>query len=396
MSPLSVVARRETGRPTLRAIACIASLRASGQRSRREVWTTATTHGLLGVVPCLVTLGVWGIAASHHMFAVDFNHAFWPAGHRVLAGLSPYAAPDSLAARTGVAFVYPAPGALLFAAFAWLPHGTANVVFTLVTLAAALGACAAAGVRDWRIYGIVLLWPSVIAGWQTANLSLLLAFGVACAWRARERPVAAGVIVGVVVSLKVFLWPLALWLAGTRRWRALAWAIIATAVVNLVSWAVIGYTEVDAYMRLARVVAGLEQRIGYTPYALVLKFGAGRMLAWTMALALAGGAAGWCLRAALWGRDAAALTAAITLALLATPVVWSHYFALLLVPLAVARPRFCWAWAIPLGLVVCPVTGPSLVQLCIALGAVGVLLAILARSGPGPAALRPIPATLPG
>jgi hypothetical protein len=44
-------------------------------------------------------------------------------------------------------------------------------------------------------------------------------------------------------------------------------------------------------------------------------------------------------------------------------LVWSHYFVLLLVPLALARPTFAWVWLLPLGMWVCPpsytATGPE-------------------------------------
>ena len=42
-------------------------------------------------------------------------------------------------------------------------------------------------VRDWRIYGVVLLWPAVIEAIQTANASLPLTLLVALMWRYRDR-----------------------------------------------------------------------------------------------------------------------------------------------------------------------------------------------------------------
>src|SRR5262249_56682751 len=93
--------------------------------SRREVWSRGANHGAFAVVPLILTAFILSIALSHHQFAVDFHSAFWPAGKRVLDGLTPYASPDSVSARHGFAFVYPAPSALLFSGFTWRPIGAA-------------------------------------------------------------------------------------------------------------------------------------------------------------------------------------------------------------------------------------------------------------------------------
>ena len=44
------------------------------------------------------------------------------------------------------------------------------------------------------------------------------------------------------------------------------------------------------------------------------------------------------------GRDEESISLAIVAALLASPIVWEHYFAFLLIPLAIAKPRFSAAW----------------------------------------------------
>ena len=47
-------------------------------------------------------------------------------------------------------------------------------------------------------------------------------------------------------------------------------------------------------------------------------------------------------------RDVATLTLCLAAALAASPIVWVHYFLLLLVPLALARPRLSPLWFVPL------------------------------------------------
>ena len=48
------------------------------------------------------------------------------------------------------------------------------------------------------------------------NVSLLV-FAVALAWRFRDKAWAVGSLIGLAVAVKLFLWPLAVWLAITRR-----------------------------------------------------------------------------------------------------------------------------------------------------------------------------------
>jgi hypothetical protein len=52
--------------------------------------------------------------------------------------------------------------------------------------------------------------------------------------------------------------------------------------------------------------------------------------------------------------ERAALIAAAVVALLATPILWLHYLTLLLVPIALVRPRLSPLWFLPLLLWVTP------------------------------------------
>ena len=49
-----------------------------------------------------------------------------------------------------------------------------------------------------------------------------------------------------------------------------------------------------------------------------------------------------------------ALTLTVALALVSSPLLWSHYLALLLVPLALLRPRLHWVWLLPVLMWVSP------------------------------------------
>jgi len=70
-------------------------------------------------------------------------------------------------------------------------------------------------VRDWRVYGAIFLWACTRQAIQSGNVTLLLTFGAALAWRRRNRPWLVECAVDAAVSLKLFLW-----LIVTRRFRA--------------------------------------------------------------------------------------------------------------------------------------------------------------------------------
>src|SRR5438046_1985261 len=142
------------------------------------------------VAPLAVTAS--GVAVSLQgdpHFGGDFHVAFWPAGHRVLHGMTPYADPTAPQVAKATAFVYPAPAAVLFAPFALLGRNLADALFIGMQLAAAALTLRVLEVRDWRVYGATYLWGSVASGWVTGNVTLLLALAVAAAWRWRARPV---------------------------------------------------------------------------------------------------------------------------------------------------------------------------------------------------------------
>jgi hypothetical protein len=68
--------------------------------------------------------------------------------------------------------------------------------------------------------------------------------------------------------------------------------------------------------------------------------------------------------------------------LLATPIIWLHYFALLLVPLALVRPRLAPIWFAPLLLLAFPASEPRPWQIVATLVLGGVLTAVAMKQAP--------------
>lgn len=330
---------------------------------------------LLGALPAAVTGFVLATAMRTSGTAYDFHWSYYPAAQRLLAGGNVYSA-TPLAVSHGAAFTYPALAAVLLAPFALVGHSLADHLYLVLCLLMTPVTVWLAGVRDWRVFGIALLWLPVIVGWQGGNVSIPIALLLVLAWRHRERPLVAGLLTAAAISVKPFVWPLALWLLATRRFKAAAWALAAGLGLNLLAWAVVGFNRVDAYLQLSARLVTDQWRAGYGMLALAHKLGAGRgageliLLAASAILVLALLHRGW-----VHHHDREAFVLAVALALVASPLVWSHYFVLLLVPLALTRPRLSRLWALPLVMWVCPNTTPAGWQLVLAWGIVAACVA---------------------
>ncbi|HEY2595642.1 MAG TPA: hypothetical protein VGK33_17255, partial [Chloroflexota bacterium] len=75
-----------------------------------------------------------------------------------------------------------------------------------------------------------------------------------------------------------------------------------------------------------------------------------------------------------------ALTLTVALALISSPLLWSHYLALLIVPLALLRPRLHWVWLMPVLMWVSPL-GMTVHtwQLLVSWAAAGAMFVVLLR-----------------
>jgi alpha-1,2-mannosyltransferase len=279
-----------------------------------------------------------------HVAPHDLGVFLQAAGH-VVHGDSPYLFD---ADRT---YAYPPLLAFLVAPLHPLSAASATLVWTLVSLAALAGALRLLGVRDWRCYAFAAVFPFTRSAVDLGTVGPLLLLAVAAAWRWRDRIVEPAVAVGSAIALKLFLWPLAVWLAITRRIRAAVAAVGVAVGLALVSWAAIGFAGIGDYPHLLRRLADEEATSSYSVVALGVRAHMPRTAADVVAIVVA---AALLVAAALVARDRrgreremAVLTLVLAAAFAASPIVWIHYFLLLLVPLALIRPRLSLLWLVP-------------------------------------------------
>jgi alpha-1,2-mannosyltransferase len=305
---------------------------------------------VFGFVPLLLLASVAYVATiPGASFGTDFQQAFWPAGHAVLHGRTPYPPVSAMGRDIGL-FVYPPIVAIAVAPMALLPVGVATALALVVTLGALAAALVVLGVTDWRCYGVALASPAVLGCMQTAALSGLIALAIALAWRFRARGPATLALVALAIAVKLFLWPLLFWVLVVRGARyALVTGLSAIALVVL-PWA-LGFPGFSDYPALLSRMTKVEGDHAYTVRALALALGANAQLAEASAL-LVGGAVLVLAAVASRRPDAARRVFALTLlaSLLLSPVVWSHSFVVLLPIVAIGRPRLGLAWLAPLAL----------------------------------------------
>jgi hypothetical protein len=300
-------------------------------RSLETGWLAALRRMLpalaLAVLPAAVVTTMFVVAVRTGPLAWDFRNELYPQTKEFLSGENPY--PGGL---------WPPLAMVVAAPFTALSSTPAGVAFALAGLACMGLALWLLDVRDWRVYGAVALWPQVVTDIRIAHLTPLLCLLAALVWRHRNRPLVAGMALGVACGLKFFLWPLGVWLLATGRLRApVVAAVVAVGSLLLV----VPFSPLDEYVRTLRDVSSAFDQDGYSPFGLLTQLGASEAVARAVTFGF-----GTVLLVVTWRRRSFAL--AIAAALVLSPIVWLDFYALAAVPLALARPTLSAAWFLPL------------------------------------------------
>lgn len=283
-------------------------------------------------------------ALNEGWLGFDFRGTLWDPATAIREGRSPY--PSLRASEVGVGnpALYPPLAMVLLAPFTVLPWWVGVALWTLVLVAAVASTLYVLEVRDWRCYAVTAVSLPVVTGTVWGNVTVLLLLPIALAWRWRDSWLRAGVVVGLAIAAKLFLWPLVLWFVGTRRYRAAGVAVAAGALGIVVPWAAIGFDGLTTYPDLLRLAEEFYAVHGYSVATMASALGVQTAVATWVAFGV-GVTLG--LLAFVLGRaglDAVAVSLAIVAAILGSPIVWEYYYALLVVPLAILWPRFSPAW----------------------------------------------------
>jgi hypothetical protein len=200
------------------------------------------------------------------------------------------------------------------------------------------------------VYGAALLAPAVGTSLSYGTVQCFLMLGLAATWRWRDHVWRGGVALGALIAVKLIFVPLIVWLLFTRRWACAAVAAGSSAALCVVSWTVIGFDGFTNYPHVLSLLTQIEKTQGFSSGSYVLSLGLGDGVARVMPYML-----GTCVIGLLWiairrggeRADAYGFLLGMLAVLAFSPIVWLHYLALLLVPVAVLRPRLSLAWFAP-------------------------------------------------
>lgn len=123
--------------------------------------------------------------------------------------------------------------------------------------------------RGWSGALLIALSPSFVLLVGVGNVDCFVLAGLFLVWTLVKRGNAAraGLLLGLLVSLKLTPGALLVWLVATRRWRTLAWACGAIVVLAIVAMA---GTTPDIWVRYARVIIEASQAGHATAWAVIL------------------------------------------------------------------------------------------------------------------------------
>lgn len=290
------------------------------------------------------------VAVSGDTFGYDFA-AYWLAAGRLLHGAPLYDPGVTEAVGYGV-WLYPPPAAAAFLPFALLPLDVASAAWIAGMAAATVAAIAILPVSARARWLVLLLagvmWP-VSYAIKLGQVTPLLVLGFAAAWRWVDRPAVVGLAGGIGGVLKLQPGLVLGWAALTGRWRAVAVGAAVAAVAALVTLPLTGFAAYGDYLALlGRVSGALGTENNLAPGAVAAGLGvdagtAGVIQAASMVLAVAVAAV-----VARRGSAEAGLLAAIVASQVASPVLWTHYAMVLLLPMAwLLERRGWWVVAIP-------------------------------------------------
>lgn len=278
------------------------------------------------------------------------------------SGVDPYLPLPELAGRfmpennhTGIKHPTPHPIAMgwLCYPFAWLPYETAVWLWfgcELILLALAIkllfdGLGWKLSWQRWLLaFWFALGWMPIVEDLWFGQFSIMLLVLWLCSWRAlqQSRDGLSGVAIGVMMTLKLAGWPLILWLACQRRWRAVFAAALTAGSLHLTAIALHGWPMTrDYYFKYGPMVSAVYRiadfnhslmTFGWRAFA---PFGGNYIIAplWnspalakliSIALPLIGLAlalyAAQCIK-----RFDAAFALIMTASMLLNPISWTHY-----------------------------------------------------------------------
>jgi hypothetical protein len=292
---------------------------------------------LFAVLPVATAVTMFAVASSDGSLSLDFHNELYPEAEQLLRWDIQVPPPGSDLSH-GHNIIWPPVAAALVVPFTILPPGAADWAVAFAGLACFMASLRLVGVRDWRVYGAFALWPQVIGEIRVSHLTPFLCLLLALAWRYREARFAPGLAIGLAGAVKLFLWPLGLWLAAIGKVREM---ILAAVLASASLLLLLPFVALHEYFEVLLELGRTFDQESYSPFGLIVQAGGAETLARLVTLTI-----GAILLLACWRRASFGLAVAAALCL--SPIVWLDYYAVAAVPLAAVRPRLTAVWLAPI------------------------------------------------
>lgn len=299
-------------------------------------WHRSRTLALV-VLYLVVATASW-VLYCHRMDAVEFR-TYYAAASELAKGSSPYPTLGTQALLGGHAYVYPLLTAGLTVPLTLLPLTMATAAFRIILLGSlGLSGWIAGGKWGLALASIGLLSTPGITALQVGSLEPIFLLALVCALRWGRAPLRLGITLGLVCLAKLFLFPTLLWLLSTRRFRAF-WIASATFVLLFLGGAVLTPGIVH-YLQILLRLGRYETGTGWSLPGVLSTFGLPHLVGEALCGIAATGVSVWILsRGDLRSNDEVVWGLTILISLALSPIVWSHYFLLALLPLFWSRSR---------------------------------------------------------
>ena len=356
----------------------------SGSRPRSRPGLGTVT---LVFLAALMTFAVVVYGAATGLLSWDVRFAYLPAAEEVLQGDSPYPALDNPILEDQKGYVYPPQLVLTVLPLTAVPVDVAAVAVAIGLLALLGVTLKILGLRDVRCYAAAFLWVPSVSAVLLGNLSIPFAFALAVAWRYRDHVWPPACALGLSIAAKFLLWPMLVWTLATRRLRVTAWAVVIGLASTLVAWAAIGFEGLAGYPDLLQRLSDIQSERSYSIVGMSATVGLGGATGQVLTVACGAVLLVACVVFARREDEPRSFTCAVAATLALSPIVWLHYLVVLIVPMAILRPRFSALWLLPILLWISPKPGyaDGIVTFAPAIAAVILVGLLLAR--PRPAAV---------
>jgi alpha-1,2-mannosyltransferase len=306
---------------------------------------------LLAGIVCIVAGAylIFGLVTARETLGCDFQ-VYRAAADRFLAGDALY---GSTATATGSCnlFYYPPSFVALVVPFALLGGQLGNAAWIASLVASYIVGCAVLPVR-WEVkLGIFLAgavsWPFIF-GVRIGQVAPILYLLFAVGWRGLERrPALTGFAAGLGVLVKLQPIVIVGWLVVRRMWSGLAGVAVAGAVALVL--AIIG---LGGWVEMVNVLQNLDNSItaptNVSLGAIAYQHGVSLEAASILGIAGILAVLGFVVVCGLRTSTEAGFLVAVVASQVVSPIIWTHYALILLLPVAwLLQRRHWWAALIP-------------------------------------------------